>query len=61
VWCVLFGVHWVTVSGVVDQERIDVCKQEVIVVETNTCFKYNNTQIISSLYQQQYFVFRIKF
>jgi mannose-6-phosphate isomerase-like protein (cupin superfamily) len=54
VWRVLGECEWN-----VDQERIDVFKQELIVVEINTCFKHNNTQIILSLYQQQYFVFYI--
>ena len=39
-----------------DQERIDVCKQELIVADTDTPFNHNNTQIISSIYQQQYFM-----
>jgi len=39
-----------------DQERIDVCKQELIVADSDTSFNHNSTQIISSVYQQQYFI-----
>jgi hypothetical protein len=37
-----------------DHERTDVCKQELIEADTDTSFNHNNTQIISSVYQQQY-------
>jgi hypothetical protein len=39
-----------------DQEIIDVCKQKLTVAYTNTSFNHNNTQVISSQYQQ-YFIF----
>ena len=41
-----------------DQERTDVCKQELIVAETCISFNLNNTHIILSQYQQ-YFVYII--
>ena len=37
-----------------DQERIDVCKQEIIAAETYTSLHHNNTQIILSLHQQHF-------
>jgi len=33
-----------------DEERIYVCKQELIGIETNTTFSYSNKQLILSLY-----------
>ena len=33
-----------------DQERTDVCKQELIVIETNATFSHSNKQLILSLY-----------
>jgi hypothetical protein len=42
-----------------DQEITDVCKQELIVADNDTSFNHNNTQVISSKYQQQYFIFFI--
>jgi len=39
-----------------DQEGNDVCKQELIVADSDTSFNHNSTQIISSVYQQQYFM-----
>ena len=37
-----------------DQERADVCKQEIIPVESYTSLHHNNTQIILSLYKQHF-------
>jgi len=43
-----------------DEERIDVCKQNLILEEICTSFNHKNTQIMLSVYQKQYFVFYVQ-
>ena len=42
-----------------DEERIDVCKQKLILAEICTYFNDNNAQIMLSVYQKQYFIFYV--